>query len=102
MSCQIYCTGTLIVSYNLICQRSIVTLAGSKLDFFKSYYCEKSENLHSSSLILYVSSIMAKAQSHNVNNGLVTYKPKQDSNSCRVKVTSANIVGQGRRVKSDP
>jgi hypothetical protein len=45
-------------------------------------------------VLLYVSYIMAKDQSHNVNNGLDTYKPKQDSNSCRVKVTSSNIVGR--------
>jgi hypothetical protein len=44
---------------------------------------------------------MAKAQRPNVNNGLDTSQNKT-ANLARLILTSANIVGQGRRVKSDP
>jgi hypothetical protein len=78
-----------------------VTLAGSKLDCFKNSIIVK--NLKTCIVVLlYSSYIMANAQSHNVINGLDTYKLKQGSNSCRIKVTSANNVGQGRKVNSDP
>ncbi len=61
-----------------------MTLADSKIESFKFYYCEKSENLHSCSL--------SKAQRPNVNNGLDTSRNKA-VNLEGLIVTSANIVG---------
>jgi hypothetical protein len=47
---------------------------GSKIDGFKSYYCEKSENI---AVLLYIIYIMTKAQRPNVNDGLGQAKTKQ-------------------------
>jgi hypothetical protein len=52
-----------------------MTQAGSRIDSYKFYYCEKSENLHSCSLLCWLS-IMAKAKKPNVNNGLDTGRNK--------------------------
>jgi hypothetical protein len=51
-----------------------VTLVYSKIDSFKFYYYEKSENLHSSSLIYRIYHV--KAQRPNVNNGVDTSRNK--------------------------
>jgi hypothetical protein len=45
-----------------------MTLAGSKIDSFKLYYCEKSETCIA--VLLYICNIMTKVQSSNVNNDL--------------------------------
>ncbi len=44
----------LLEAADFIYQGSIVTLADSKIDSFKFYYCEKSENLHSCSFIYWL------------------------------------------------
>jgi hypothetical protein len=69
----------------------IVTLAGSKINSSKFYYCEKSVNLHSCSLIGWLYT-MAKAQGSNVNNDLETSQDKAVNLAGQI-VTSANIVG---------
>jgi hypothetical protein len=50
---------------------------------------------------LYFGYIMSKAQRPNVNNGLDTSR-NEAVNLAGLIVTSANIVGYGRRVNSDP
>ncbi len=65
-------------------------LADSKIDSFKFYYCEKSENLHSCLFIYCI--IKSKAQRPNVNTGLDTSQNKA-LNLTGLIVTSANILG---------
>jgi hypothetical protein len=47
-----------------------MTLAGSKINDFRFYNREKSENLHSCYLLCWL--YHSKAEGHNVNNGLDT------------------------------
>ncbi len=67
-----------------------MTLADSKIDSFKFYYCE---NLKTCIAVhLYIGYIMSKAQRPNVENGLDTSQNKA-VNLAGLIVTSANIVG---------
>jgi hypothetical protein len=52
-------------------------------------------------VLLYVGYIMAKDPGPNVNNGLDTSQSKAVNLAGQI-ATSANIVGEGRRVSSDP